>query len=110
MYLGGGCESHRNESACCGGAEKKEMLVSVANRNVHRETRQKTTLLLHPVATDPPSIKILSAFASLIPLMVHNVFFGVNATASTVWKPASASFLISDAEIPASYGPENERR
>jgi hypothetical protein len=34
---------------------------------------------------------------------VHSVFFGVKATASTVLKPASASFLVSDAEIPASY-------
>lgn len=49
-----------------------------------------------------PSVKILSAFASLMPLIVHNVFFGVNATASTVCNPASDSFLVSDDEIPAS--------
>lgn len=50
----------------------------------------------------PPSARILSAFCSLMPLIVHSVFLGVNATASTVWKPASASFLVSCAEIPAS--------
>jgi hypothetical protein len=49
-----------------------------------------------------PSVRILSALASLIPLIVNNVFFGVNATASMVLRPASWSFLVSDADIPAS--------
>ena len=49
-----------------------------------------------------PSVRILSAFASLIPLIVNRVFFGVKATASIVFNPASCSFFVSDAEIPAS--------
>lgn len=32
-----------------------------------------------------PSLKILSAFASEMPLTVTRIFLGVNATASTVW-------------------------
>lgn len=54
-------------------------------------------------STRLPSARILSAFCSLIPLIVHNVFLGVNATASTVWKPASESFFVSCADIPTSY-------
>lgn len=57
----------------------------------------------HRIMNTPPSARILSAFCSLMPLIVHRVFLGVNATASTVWKPASESFLVSCAEIPASY-------
>jgi hypothetical protein len=50
-----------------------------------------------------PSVKILSALASLIPLIVRSCFLGVKATASTVWYPALTSLSVSDAEIPASY-------
>lgn len=50
-----------------------------------------------------PSAKIFSAFASLIPLTVHNAFFGVKATASTVWYPESRSFFVSAEDMPTSY-------
>jgi len=45
----------------------------------------------------------LSAFASLIPLIASKLFFGANATASTVWYPTSSSFFISAALIPWDY-------
>jgi len=43
---------------------------------------------------------ILSALASLIPLIAIRAFFGVKATDSIVWNPASANFLQSVALIP----------
>ena len=43
---------------------------------------------------------ILSAFASLIPLMEINDFLGAYATDSIVWNPASSSFLMSEPLIP----------
>ena len=45
---------------------------------------------------------ILSTFASERPLTIIKCFFGVNATASTVWNPASSSFFMSPALIPFS--------
>ncbi|KAI0639496.1 hypothetical protein C8Q77DRAFT_68620 [Trametes polyzona] len=49
-----------------------------------------------------PSAKILSAFCSEMPLIVMRFFLGVYATASTVCRPASVSFLMSCGVIPAS--------
>ncbi len=49
-------------------------------------------------------MRILSALASLMPLIMQIVFLGVKATASTVFRPASASFFVSDEEMPASCG------
>jgi hypothetical protein len=42
-----------------------------------------------------PSARIFSAFCSEIPLIVNKCFLGVYATASTVCRPASTSFLMS---------------
>ncbi|TBU45120.1 hypothetical protein BD309DRAFT_956983, partial [Dichomitus squalens] len=49
-----------------------------------------------------PSAKILSAFCSEMPLMAIRFFFGVYATDSTVFNPASVSFLISCGVMPHS--------
>ena len=42
-----------------------------------------------------PSARILSAFCSEIPFINIRVFLGVYATASTVFRPLSESFLMS---------------
>ena len=47
-----------------------------------------------------PSARILSHLASLMPLIARSAFLGVYATDSTVWKPASTSFLTSAALMP----------
>ena len=57
---------------------------------------------LEPQESLSPSARILSAFASEIPLMVKSCFFGVKATASTVCIPAWISLSVSDLLIPAS--------
>jgi hypothetical protein len=49
-----------------------------------------------------PSAKILSAFASEMPLTRRRFFLGVKAMLSTVLYPASASFLQSELEMPKS--------
>lgn len=53
-------------------------------------------------ASRVPSLKILSTFCSDMPLIPTSVFLGVNARLSSVWKPASLSFLQSEAEMPNS--------
>ena len=73
--------------------------------------------VMQKVISKIPSAKILSAFASEMPLMAMSCFWGVNATDSTVWNlndyltivlqetyPASASFLRSEAPMPNCYG------
>lgn len=52
---------------------------------------------------DSPIASTLSALASEMPLTRTSIFFGVNATASTVLNPASASFSQSLAAIPCCY-------
>lgn len=50
-----------------------------------------------------PSVRILSAFASDIPLIASSCFLGVKATDSTVQKPAEANLEQSAADIPNSF-------
>eukprot|EP01139_Manchomonas_bermudensis_P015174 Amastigsp_a509628_311.p4 type:complete len:118 gc:universal Amastigsp_a509628_311:823-1176(+) len=58
--------------------------------------------VVNPIGTSlEAAARILSALASEIPFTWRSVFFGVNATASTVWKPAASSFLRSVAEMPS---------
>jgi len=50
-----------------------------------------------------PASIILSALASLIPLICKRSFLGEYATDSTVQRPASLSFFTSSAAIPDAY-------